>query len=114
MCSGTLFPNTDKENCLHRLSAFVLRCFLQAQKFIVVDSNVLLRVASWISAQQGPDGRFEEPGRVIHTELQGGLDGSLSLTAYVLIALLEADAIRVRASSRERGLNFSLRAIMKE
>uniref|UniRef100_A0A3B3DWJ9 CD109 molecule n=1 Tax=Oryzias melastigma TaxID=30732 RepID=A0A3B3DWJ9_ORYME len=76
------------------LSAFVLRCFLQAQKFIVVDSNVLLRVASWISAQQGPDGRFEEPGRVIHTELQGGLDGSLSLTAYVLIALLEADAIR--------------------
>ncbi|RVE56091.1 hypothetical protein OJAV_G00232690 [Oryzias javanicus] len=76
------------------LSAFVLRCFLQAQKFIVVDSNVLLRVASWISAQQGADGRFEEPGRVIHTELQGGLDGSVSLTAYVLMALLEADAIR--------------------
>uniref|UniRef100_H2MS57 CD109 molecule n=1 Tax=Oryzias latipes TaxID=8090 RepID=H2MS57_ORYLA len=71
------------------LSAFVLKCFLQAQKFIVIDSNVLLRVASWISAQQGADGRFEEPGRVIHTELQGGLDGSVSLTAYVLIALLE-------------------------
>ncbi|XP_011490209.1 CD109 antigen [Oryzias latipes] len=78
------------------LSAFVLKCFLQAQKFIVIDSNVLLRVASWISAQQGADGRFEEPGRVIHTELQGGLDGSVSLTAYVLIALLEADAIRTR------------------
>lgn len=75
----------------------MLKCFLQAQKFIVIDSNVLLRVASWISAQQGADGRFEEPGRVIHTELQGGLDGSVSLTAYVLIALLEADAIRVRA-----------------
>lgn len=72
-----------------RLSAFVLRCFLQARPFISVDAHVLEEVAAWLSAQQGADGRFEEPGRVIHTELQGGLDGPVSLSAYVLIALME-------------------------
>uniref|UniRef100_A0A3Q3LS80 CD109 molecule n=1 Tax=Mastacembelus armatus TaxID=205130 RepID=A0A3Q3LS80_9TELE len=69
------------------LTAFVLRCFLQARPFISIDSHVLHKAAAWLGAQQGPDGRFNEPGRVIHTELQGGLDGPVSLTAYVLIAL---------------------------
>ncbi|XP_016415433.1 CD109 antigen-like [Sinocyclocheilus rhinocerous] len=71
------------------LSAFVLRCFLQAQDFISIDPMVMQRIAYWLLAHQNADGSFEEPGRVIHTELQGGLDGPVSLTAYVLIALLE-------------------------
>ncbi|KAM7395893.1 hypothetical protein PAMA_007252 [Pampus argenteus] len=82
------------------LSAFVLRCFLQARPFISIDTNVLHRAADWLGAQQGPDGRFEEPGRVIHTELQGGLDGPVSLTAYVLIALLEDNDIRAQYGSQ--------------
>ncbi|KAM9435516.1 CD109 antigen [Clarias gariepinus] len=71
------------------LSAFVLRCFLQAQPFILIDTAILLRTRNWLWAQQKADGSFAEPGRVIHTELQGGLDGETSLTAYVLVALLE-------------------------
>uniref|UniRef100_H3CZE0 CD109 molecule n=1 Tax=Tetraodon nigroviridis TaxID=99883 RepID=H3CZE0_TETNG len=71
------------------LSAFVLRCFLQARPFIGVDAQVLEGVAAWLSTQQGAGGRFEESGRVIHTELKGGLEGPVSLTAYVLIALME-------------------------
>ncbi|XP_016362343.1 CD109 antigen-like [Sinocyclocheilus anshuiensis] len=71
------------------LSAFVLRCFLQAQDFISIDPMVMQRIAYWLLAHQNADGSFAEPGRVIHTELQGGLDGPVSLTAYVLIALLE-------------------------
>uniref|UniRef100_A0A3B4UFL4 CD109 molecule n=1 Tax=Seriola dumerili TaxID=41447 RepID=A0A3B4UFL4_SERDU len=67
------------------LTAFVLRCFLQARPFISIDANVLHKAAAWLGFQQGADGRFEEPGRVIHTELQGGQDGPVSLTAYVLI-----------------------------
>ncbi|XP_076612690.1 CD109 antigen [Chaetodon auriga] len=82
------------------LSAFVLRCFLQARPFISIDAHVLQRVAAWLGAQQGADGRFEEPGRVIHTELQGGLDGPVSLTAYVLIALLEAEDIKAQFGSQ--------------
>ncbi|XP_060773998.1 CD109 antigen [Neoarius graeffei] len=71
------------------LSAFVLRCFLQAQQFIFIDPVILFRTMNWLQAQQRADGSFAEPGRVIHTELQGGLDGPVSLTAYVLMALLE-------------------------
>uniref|UniRef100_A0A3P8TCL5 CD109 molecule n=1 Tax=Amphiprion percula TaxID=161767 RepID=A0A3P8TCL5_AMPPE len=80
------------------LSAFVLRCFLQARPFISIDSQVLDTAAAWIAARQAADGSFREPGRVIHTELQGGLDGPVSLTAYVLIALLEDSDIRVSAA----------------
>lgn len=73
----------------------MLRCFLQARPFISIDAHVLHAAAAWLAAQQGADGRFEEHGRVIHTELQGGLDGPVSLTAYVLIALLEDSDVRV-------------------
>ncbi|KAJ4928836.1 hypothetical protein JOQ06_004460, partial [Pogonophryne albipinna] len=81
------------------LSAFVLRCFLQARPFISIDPYVLQRAAVWLRVQQGDDGRYLEPGRVIHSELQGGLDGPVSLTAYVLIALLEDSDIRVRGET---------------
>ncbi|XP_046691610.1 CD109 antigen isoform X1 [Silurus meridionalis] len=76
------------------LSAFVLRCFLQAQQFIYIDKSVLLGATRWLLTQQNADGSFAEPGRVIHTELQGGLDGPVSLTAYVLMALLEDNELK--------------------
>lgn len=57
-----------------------------------IDQSVLSKAFSWLAMQQTPDGSFTEPGRVIHTELQGGLDGPVSLTAYVLITLLEDQA----------------------
>ncbi|XP_039980771.1 CD109 antigen isoform X2 [Xiphias gladius] len=82
------------------LTAFVLRCFLQARPFISIDVHLLHKMAAWLGSQQGADGRFEEPGRVIHTQLQGGLDGPVSLTAYVLIALLEDSDIRAQYGSQ--------------
>ena len=80
----------------------MLRCFLPARRFISIDPNVLARTASWLSGQQGPDGGYLEPGRVIHTELQGGLDGPASLTAYVLIALLQDDEVQVSQGHGDR------------
>lgn len=77
----------------------MLRCFLQARPFISIEANVLGTLAAWLITQQGVDGRFEEHGRVIHTELQGGLDGPVSLTAYVFIALMEDQDISVRSAS---------------
>ncbi|KAK6490158.1 CD109 antigen-like [Huso huso] len=76
------------------LSAFVLRCFLQARQFIYIDPTVLSRTIEWIVPQQNPTGEFREPGRVIHSELQGGQNGPLSLTAYVLMALLEDETYK--------------------
>uniref|UniRef100_A0A3Q3LTU4 CD109 molecule n=1 Tax=Mastacembelus armatus TaxID=205130 RepID=A0A3Q3LTU4_9TELE len=72
------------------LTAFVLRCFLQAQPHMQIDQSVLTRAMTWLLKHQGPQGEFTEVGRLIHTEMQGGLDkGPVALTAYVLIALLE-------------------------
>ncbi|XP_042359642.1 CD109 antigen [Plectropomus leopardus] len=82
------------------LTAFVLRCFLQARQFINIDDHVLQRAAAWLGAQQEADGKLMEPGRVIHTELQGGLNGPVSLTAYVLIALLEDSDIKDQYGSQ--------------
>ncbi|KAM9551472.1 CD109 antigen isoform 1-T1 [Salvelinus alpinus] len=85
------------------LSAFVLKCFLQARPFISIDGRVLVSTAAWLGAQQGKDGAFLEPGRVIHTELQGGLDGPVSLTAYVLMALLVDDIYKNMYASQVSG-----------
>ncbi|XP_053700894.1 CD109 antigen-like isoform X2 [Synchiropus splendidus] len=72
------------------LTAFVLRCFQQAQLLMSIDYSVLTRARSWLLGHQGPQGEFRELGKVIHTELHEDLDvGSVGLTAYVLIALLE-------------------------
>ncbi|XP_029985381.1 CD109 antigen-like isoform X2 [Sphaeramia orbicularis] len=98
--SFSAFGDSDPSGGSTWLSAFVLRCFLQAMEFIAVDPQVLQDVALWLASQQGADGSFEEGGRVIHTELMGGLDGPVSLTAYVLIALLQDDAIKAQYSSQ--------------
>ncbi|XP_070698418.1 CD109 antigen-like [Pempheris klunzingeri] len=75
------------------LTAFVLRCFLQAQPYIQVDWTVLTRATTWLLKQQQAEGAFSEVGRLIHTEMQGGLDNSpVALTAYVLIALLQDES----------------------
>ncbi|CAB1335033.1 unnamed protein product, partial [Coregonus sp. 'balchen'] len=71
------------------LTAFVLRCFLQTWSFVQIDQSILSRAMGWLVQQQGSQGEFIEVGRVIHTALQGGLDGPVSLNAYVLMTLLE-------------------------
>ncbi|XP_035804779.2 CD109 antigen-like isoform X2 [Amphiprion ocellaris] len=75
------------------LTAFVLRSFLQAKPYVQVDQSVVSRAMTWLFKQQGPQGEFREAGRLIHTEMQGGLDnGPVALTAYVLVAVLEDEA----------------------
>ncbi|XP_037550486.1 CD109 antigen [Nematolebias whitei] len=74
------------------LTAFVLRCFLQAQSYMQINTSVLTSAMGWLLKHQGPKGEFVEVGRVIHSEMQRGLDDdSVALTAYVLLAFLEDD-----------------------
>uniref|UniRef100_A0A8C9QYB7 CD109 molecule n=1 Tax=Scleropages formosus TaxID=113540 RepID=A0A8C9QYB7_SCLFO len=108
--SFSAFGNLDSSGSTW-LSAFVLRCFLQSRPFITVEQTVLTSTANWLVQQQNHDGSFKEPGTVIHTELQGGLDGPVSLTAYVLMALLEDPAYTVRNKNNvtlETCTNYSL------
>ncbi|XP_068137595.1 CD109 antigen-like [Hyperolius riggenbachi] len=72
------------------LSAFVLRCFLQARPYIYINPDVLNQTVNWLLQYQDiRTGIFSEPGRVIHYSLQGGLNGPITLTAYILTSLLE-------------------------
>ncbi|XP_036065942.1 CD109 antigen-like [Oryzias melastigma] len=90
------------------LTAFVLRCFLQAQTYIQVDQDLLIRALMWLLQHQGPQGQFLEVGRLIHTEMQGGMDdSSVALTAFVLVAFLEDDSYKEKyASNVSLALNY--------
>ncbi|KAI2652286.1 CD109 antigen [Labeo rohita] len=63
------------------LSAFVLRCFLQAQDFISIDPMVMQRTTYWLLAHQNADGSFNEPGRSTY-------EGSISLAVSFLTSRL--------------------------
>ncbi|XP_070789005.1 CD109 antigen isoform X2 [Pituophis catenifer annectens] len=86
--SFSAFGNSDPSGSTW-LSAFVLRSFIQARPYIDIDPYIPERTAAWILSHQKLSGDFEEPGRVLHTELQGGTSDSVSRTAYILTALLE-------------------------
>ncbi|XP_005073815.1 CD109 antigen isoform X1 [Mesocricetus auratus] len=70
------------------LSAFVLRCFMEADSYIDIDKNVLQRTYNWLKEHRKSNGEFWEPGRVIHSELQGGNKSPVTLTAYIVTSLL--------------------------
>ena len=53
-----------------RLSAFVAKCFHEAQEFIPVDDAQIAKTLHWMIRYQAPNGSFLEPGRVLHTAMQ--------------------------------------------
>lgn len=85
--SFSAFGNSDPSGSTW-LSAFVLRCFMEAAQYIDIDQDVLHRTYSWLEAHKKTNGEFWEPGRVIHIELQGGNKSPITLTAYVVTSLL--------------------------
>ncbi|KAL1781786.1 CD109 antigen [Sigmodon hispidus] len=105
------------------LSAFVLKCFMEADSYIDIDRTVLQRTYNWLKEHQKSNGEFWEPGRVIHSELQGGNKSPVTLTAYIVTSLLGykkyqpgidvQDSIAFLESELERGIsdNFTLALI---
>ncbi|XP_060089077.1 CD109 antigen [Heteronotia binoei] len=102
--SFSAFGNSDDSGSTW-LSAFVLRSFFQAQPYIDIDPYILERTAAWLVNHQAQSGEFLEPGRVLHSELQGGTNSSVSLTAYIMAALLEYQTNQYDNSIR-KALNF--------
>ena len=75
------------------LTAFVLRVFSSASSFVTIDSEALAQAARWLVSLQASDGSFRSVGSVVHTDMVGGGgQGNVSLTAFVLTALLEANS----------------------
>ncbi|XP_069042035.1 C3 and PZP-like alpha-2-macroglobulin domain-containing protein 8 isoform X2 [Lepisosteus oculatus] len=81
------------------LTAFVLKSFAQSQAFIFIDPAELRAAKDWIITQQREDGSFPAVGRILNKDLQGGIHGKISLTAYVVAALLETGV----SSEEEKG-----------
>ncbi|XP_040284586.1 CD109 antigen-like [Bufo bufo] len=98
--SFSAFGNSDPSGSTW-LTAFVFRCFLQARPFIYINEDVLNGTVDWLVRYQDINtGIFSEPGRVIHQELQGGLNGPITLTAYIVTSLLEDEFYRHQYQSR--------------
>ncbi|XP_054859268.1 LOW QUALITY PROTEIN: complement C3 [Eublepharis macularius] len=80
------------------LTAYVAKVFAMAKSIESnIDTNVICGAVKWlILEKQKPDGVFQEDAPVIHGEMVGGYKGAepdMSLTAFVLIALLESRSI---------------------
>ncbi|XP_072347058.1 complement C3-like [Scyliorhinus torazame] len=79
------------------LTAYVVKVFAMSYNLITIQADVLCGAAKWlILNKQKPDGHFQEDAPVIHGEMIGGVSGSesdTSLTAFVLIAMHEAQHV---------------------
>lgn len=87
--SYSAFGNRDKYGSMW-LTSFVLKSFAKASKHIYIDSKELHEAKEWILSWQDADGSFPAVGKIMNRDLQGGVNAKVSLTAYVVIALLDA------------------------
>jgi len=55
---------------LYRLTAFVLRTYAQARRYIFVDENDIKQTRNWLLSLQNDDGCFKELGMVHHKEMK--------------------------------------------
>jgi len=88
--SYSAFGNSDPEGSIW-LTAFVVKSFAQAKKYMFIDDKDLQMSTDWITSKQLENGCFPMVGKVLHKEMTGGLQGSntAALTSFILIALLE-------------------------
>ncbi|XP_016110605.1 complement C3-like [Sinocyclocheilus grahami] len=88
------YPPYSKEGTSTWITAYVVKVFSMAKSFISVDEKHLCGPLVYLlKNKQRPDGSFQEDNPVYDTSMTGGLQGSesrVSLTAFVLIALAEA------------------------
>ncbi|XP_073690843.1 alpha-2-macroglobulin-like [Garra rufa] len=71
------------------LTAFVLRSFGLARKFIYIDPNVLQSARDWLISTQGSDGCFMQQGTLYHNDMKGGVGDGVTMTGYIVASLLE-------------------------
>ncbi|XP_008546856.1 alpha-2-macroglobulin-like protein 1 isoform X1 [Microplitis demolitor] len=79
------------------LTAFVVKSYAQARRYIHIDDRDLKLSVKWIYRKQLENGCFPVIGRIFHKDMKGGLqdddsstDYAAALTAYVLVALVES------------------------
>ncbi|KFU98840.1 Alpha-2-macroglobulin-like 1, partial [Pterocles gutturalis] len=71
------------------LTAFVARSFGQASSHIYINKDHVHNALLWLQKHQLPSGCFQNVGKLFNNDLKGGVDDTISLTAYVTAALVE-------------------------
>ncbi|KAL6471078.1 hypothetical protein MHYP_G00197280 [Metynnis hypsauchen] len=71
------------------LTAFVLRTFGKAQRYIFIDPRNIDSAKKWLISKQRPDGCFIRQGRLFHNRMKGGVNDDVTITAYITASLLE-------------------------
>ncbi|XP_057308905.1 pregnancy zone protein-like [Hydractinia symbiolongicarpus] len=84
------FGSSDKAGSTW-LTAFVLKSFCQAKRYIFIDNKDIEDSKRWLLSLQDWSGCFKESGMVHHKEMKGGVSGGITMTAFVINALLEAE-----------------------
>ncbi|XP_039555573.1 alpha-2-macroglobulin-like protein 1 [Passer montanus] len=72
------------------LTAFVVKCFVQAKPYIYLDNRIIQATLTWLEFHQLPSGCFKNVGQLFHTFMKGAVDGEVPLAAYITAAYLEA------------------------
>ncbi|XP_057285232.1 alpha-2-macroglobulin-like isoform X5 [Pezoporus wallicus] len=71
------------------LTAFVARSFGQASSHIYINKDHVHSALLWLQKHQLPNGCFQSVGKLFNNDLKGGVDDTISLTAYIAAALVE-------------------------
>ncbi|XP_072548194.1 alpha-2-macroglobulin-like [Salminus brasiliensis] len=71
------------------LSAFVMRTFGKAQRYIFIDPENIARTKEWLISKQRSDGCFMRQGRLFNNRMKGGVNDDVTITAYITASLLE-------------------------
>ncbi|XP_040217259.1 alpha-2-macroglobulin-like protein 1 [Rana temporaria] len=72
------------------LTAFVVKSFSNARPYIFIDEGHLNKSFSWLREHRKESGCFRNVGKLFHSELKGGVEDDISLSAYVAISLMES------------------------
>ena len=69
----------------------MLKSYAQARPWIEVDPREITVTSNWLTRHQSPkDGCFMKVGDLHHKAMAGGVQTPATLSAYVIISLLEA------------------------
>ncbi|XP_043935073.1 alpha-2-macroglobulin-P-like [Protopterus annectens] len=86
--SYSAFGNSDSVGSTW-LTAFVLKSFGQATPYIFIDDHHMQQAINWLRNVQLQNGCFQSVGKLLHSSMKGGVNDDISLSAYIVAALLE-------------------------
>ncbi|XP_077064681.1 alpha-2-macroglobulin-like isoform X2 [Siphateles boraxobius] len=73
------------------LTAFVLRSFGRAQKYIFIDPETIQGAKIWLISRRDSEGCFIQQGSLFNNRMKGGVNNNVTMTAYITASLLELE-----------------------